>query len=218
MRLPAPPYSSITTAASKPNFSLAGGRSQSQGFSIDGGTAQNMRIGIGQIDTDPPVESLQEVKILTNAFSAEYGSSASGIVVTNTKSGTNQIKGSLYEYLRNQKLDAPNYFAPIVDGQRDKPALRYNVFGGTVGGPIRRDKVFYFFSYEGSRRRDGSIRTLTVPTELQKAGDFSQTYNGRNVLVKMFDPLTGSNEGTARWFAMPSPATASRPRAWTPWP
>ena len=184
-------------SGSKPNFSLAGGRSQSQGFSIDGGTAQNMRIGIGQIDTDPPVESLQEVKILTNAFSAEYGSSASGIVVTNTKSGTNQIKGSLYEYLRNQKLDAPNYFAPIVDGKRDKPALRYNVFGGTVGGPIRRDKVFYFFSYEGSRRRDGSIRTMTVPTELQKAGDFSQTYNGRNVLVKMFDPLTGRNEGTS---------------------
>ena len=92
-----------------------------------------MRIGIGQIDTDPPVESLQEVKILTNAFSAEYGSSACGIVVTNTKSGTNQFKGSLFEYLRNQKLDAPNYFAPVVDGQKDKPALRYNVFGGTIG-------------------------------------------------------------------------------------
>jgi hypothetical protein len=178
-------------SGSKPNFSLGGGRTQSQSFSIDGGTAQNMRIGIGQIDTDPPVESLQEVKIMANAFSAEYGGSAGGVVLTNTKSGTNQIRGSLFEYLRNEKLDTPNYFAPVVDGQKDKPALRYNVFGGTVGGPIRRDQTFFFFSYEGSRRRDGSVRTLTVPTELQKSGDFSQTYNGRNVLVQMYDPLTG---------------------------
>ena len=183
-------------SGSKPNFSLAGGRSQSQGFSIDGGTAQNMRIGVGQIDTDPPVESLQEVKVLSNAFSAEYGSSASGVIVTNTKSGSNQFKGSLFEYLRNQMLDPPNYFAPVVDGKKDKPALRYNVFGGTIGGPIRRDKTFFFFSYEGSRRRDGSIRTMTVPTELQKTGDFSQTYNGRKVLVQMFDPATGRNDGT----------------------
>ena len=183
-------------SGSKPNFSLAGGRSQSQGFYIDGGTAQNMRIGVGQIDTDPPVESLQEVKVLSNAFSAEYGSSASGVIVTNTKSGSNQFKGSLFEYLRNQVLDPPNYFAPIVDGKKDKPALRYNVFGGTIGGPIRHDKTFFFFSYEGSRRRDGSIRTMTVPTELQKTGDFSQTYNGRKVLVQMYDPATGRNEGT----------------------
>ena len=181
---------------SKPNFSLAGGRTQSQGFMIDGGTGQNMRIGVGQIDTDPPVESLQEVKIMSNAFSAEYGGSASGVVIANTKSGTNQIKGSLFEYLRNQRLDAPNFFAPIVDGAKEKPALRYNVFGGTVGGPIRRNRVFYFFSYEGSRRRNGSIRTLTVPTDLQKAGDFSQTINARNVLVRMYDPATGRNEGS----------------------
>ncbi|MFN7935803.1 MAG: carboxypeptidase regulatory-like domain-containing protein [Bryobacteraceae bacterium] len=178
----------------KPNFSLAGGRTQSQMMFIDGGGAQNMRVGVGQIDTDPPVESLQEVKILSNGFSAEYGGSASGVIIANTKSGTNQIKGSLFEYLRNQKLDAPNFFSPIVNGERQKPALRYNVFGGTVGGPIRRDRTFFFVSYEGSRRRDGSIRTLTVPTELQKTGNFSQTFNGRNVLVAMYDPATGRTE------------------------
>ncbi len=181
----------------KPNFSLAGGRTQSQTMFIDGGTGQNMRVGIGQIDTDPPVESLQEVKILSNGFSAEYGGSASGVVIANTKSGTNQIKGSLFEYLRNQRLDAPNYFSPIVDGRRSKPALRYNVFGATAGGPLRRDRTFFFVSYEGSRRRDGSIRTLTVPTERQKSGDFSQTFNGRNVLVAMYDPATGRTEATA---------------------
>jgi hypothetical protein len=71
-------------SGSKPNFSLAGGRTQSQGFFIDGGTGQNMRIGIGQIDTDPPVESLQEVRIMANAFSAEYGGSASGVVIASS--------------------------------------------------------------------------------------------------------------------------------------
>ncbi len=181
---------------SKPNFSLAGGRTQSQGFFIDGGTGQNMRLGIGQIDTDPPVESLQEVKVMANAFSAEYGGSAGGVVIANTKSGTNQIRGSLFEYLRNQALDAPNFFSPIVDGKKTKPALRYNVFGGTVGGPIRKDRTFYFFSYEGSRRRNGSIRTLTVPTQLQKQGDFSQTYNARRILVQMYDPATSRTTET----------------------
>lgn len=184
-------------SGSKPNFSLAGGRTQSQGFFIDGGTGQNMRIGIDQIDTDPPVESLQEVRIMANAFSAEYGGSASGVVIASTKSGTNQLRGSLFEYLRNQKLDAPHLFAPVADGVKQKPSLRYNVFGGTLGGPLRRDRTFYFFSYEGSRRRDGAVRTMTVPSELQKTGDFAQTYNARRFLVQMYDPATSRSEDGA---------------------
>jgi hypothetical protein len=182
--------------ASKPNFSLAGGRTQSQGFMIDGGTAQNMRLGVGQVDTDPPIETLQEVKVLMNAFSAEFGGSAGGVIITTTKSGTNRMRGSVSEYLRNQAFDAPNFFAPIADAKKQKPALRYNVFGGTLGGPIRRDKTFYFFSYEGSRRRDGSVRTLTVPTALQRSGDFSQTFTNRGVLIPIYDPGTGRTEGT----------------------
>jgi hypothetical protein len=179
----------------KPNFSLAGGRTQSQMFWIDGGTGQNMRLGVGQIDVDPPVETLQEVKVMANGFSAEFGGSAGGVIVATTKSGTNQYRGSVFEYLRNQVLDAPNFFSPIVDGKKSKPALRYNVFGGTLGGPIRRDKTFFFFSYEGSRRRDGSVRTLTVPSLLQRQGDFSQTYNVRGALVPIYDPATGRTEG-----------------------
>jgi len=183
-------------SGSKPNFSLAGGRTQSQMFWIDGGTGQNMRLGIGQVDVDPPIESLQEVKVLANAFSAEYGGSAGGVIIATTKSGSNQTRGSLFEYFRNQALDAPNFFAPIADGKKSKPALRYNVFGGTLGGPIRRHKTFFFFSYEGSRRRDGSVRTLTVPSAPQRAGDFSQTYNARAVQVPIYDPATGRTEGT----------------------
>ena len=81
----------------KPNFSLAGGRTQSQMFWIDGGAGQNMRLGIGQIDVDPPVDTVQEVKILSNNYAAEYGGSAGGVIIATTKSGTNQVRGSLFE-------------------------------------------------------------------------------------------------------------------------
>ena len=174
----------------KPNFSLAGGRTQSQMFWIDGGTGQNMRLGIGQIDTDPPVETLQEVKVMSNGYAAEYGGSAGGVIIATTKSGTNQFKGSLFEYFRNNRLDAPNFFSPTSGTQKVKAPLRYNVFGGTLGGPVRRDKTFFFFSYEGSRRRDGAISTLTVPTELQKTGDFSQTLNAQGALIPIYDPAS----------------------------
>ncbi len=180
----------------KPTFSLAGGRSQSQMFWIDGGTAQNMRLGIGQVDVDPPVDTVQEVKILSNNYSAEYGGSAGGVIIATTKSGTNQLRGSLFEYFRHDALDAVDFFAPVVEGRKQKAPLRYNVFGGTLGGPIRRDETFFFVSYEGSRRRTGITRFLTVPTDLQRRGDFSQTLDARGDLVVIYDPATTT--GTAR--------------------
>jgi hypothetical protein len=179
----------------KPNFSLAGGRPQSQMFWIDGGTGQNMRLGIGQIDLDPPVETVQEMKVLANSYSAEYGGSAGGVLIATTKSGTNRFKGSLFEYLRNDKFDAANFFAPTSGTRKQKAPLRYNVFGGTIGGPIRRDKTFFFFAYEGSRRRDGATRSMTVPTDLQKAGDFSQTFNAQGQAIAIYDPTTTRMEG-----------------------
>ncbi|MBI1790087.1 MAG: TonB-dependent receptor [Acidobacteria bacterium] len=179
----------------KPNFSLAGGRTQSQMFFIDGGAGQNMRLGAGQIDLDPPVETIQEVKVMSNSVSAEFGGSNGGVIVATTKSGTNRFAGSLFEYLRNDKLDAPNFFAPISGGRKERAPLRYNVFGGVIGGPVRRDKTFFFFAYEGSRRRDGAIRTLTVPTGAQKSGDFSGTLDARGALIPIYDPATTRAEG-----------------------
>ena len=164
----------------KPNFSLAGGRTQSQNFYMDGGTIQNMRLGIGQVDTDPPVETVAEVKVLTNSYAAEYGGSAGGVIVASTKSGTNRLKGSAYEYFRNEKLDAANFFAPVVNGQKQRSPLRYSVFGATVGGPVwlprykGKDRTFFFFAYEGSRRRDGLTDTFTVPLPEQRHGRFLQ--------------------------------------------
>ena len=177
-------------SGAKPNFSLAGGRTQSQMFWIDGGAGQNMRLGVGQVDVDPPVETVQEVKILANNYSAEYGGSAGGVIIATTKSGSNSFRASGFEYFRHDALDAADFFAPVVDGRKQKAELRYNVFGGTIGGPIRRDKTFFFFSYEGSRRKTGTTRIMTVPTEMQRRGDFSQTFDARGALIVIYDPST----------------------------
>ncbi|MBI4890213.1 MAG: TonB-dependent receptor, partial [Acidobacteria bacterium] len=181
----------------KPNFSLSGGRTQSQNFYMDGGTIQNMRLGIGQVDTDPPVETVAEVKVLSNGFSAEYGGSAGGVIVATTKSGTNQLHGSAYEYLRNEKLDAGNFFAPWVNGQKVRAPLRYNVYGATLGGPVRipklyngRDRTFWFFAWEGSRRSQGDTDQFTVPDSVQRQGNFAQTYAANGSVVPIYDPLT----------------------------
>lgn len=180
----------------KPNFSLAGGRAQSQMFWIDGGSGQNMRLGIGQMDTDPPIELIDEIKVLSNNYAAEFGGSNGGVIIETTKSGSNRFRGSALEYLRNDLLDAPGFFAPVVNNAKIKPKLRYNLFGGTVGGPIRKNKTFFFFDYEGSRRSTGFTSTLTVPTPPQRAGDFSKTTNAAGATVAIFDPASTTASGS----------------------
>lgn len=181
----------------KPNFSLSGGRTQSQNFYMDGGTIQNMRLGVGQVDTDPPVETVAEVKVLSNGFSAEYGGSAGGVIVATTKSGTNQLHGSAYEYLRNEKLDAGNFFAPWDGTKKIRAPLRYNVYGATLGGPVRipklyngKDRTFWYFAWEGSRRSQGDTDQFTVPDALQRQGNFSQTFAANGSVIPIYDPLT----------------------------
>ena len=175
-------------AGNKPNFSLAGGRTQSQMLWIDGGSAQNMRLGVGQMDVDPPVETVEEVKILSNNYAAEYGASAGGVVLETTKSGSNARHGSAYEFLRNDKLDAAGFFAPVVNGVKSIPELRYNIFGATVGGPVRKNKTFFFFGYEGRRLGVGAPLTLTVPTLQQRTGNFSQTTSAAGAVIAIYDP------------------------------
>jgi hypothetical protein len=183
------------TPSGSPSFSLGGGRGRSQMAFIDGGSIQNSRIGNALIDSDLPVDAVAEVKVLTNSYAAEYGASASGVVLETTKSGTNQLHGSAYEYFRNDAMDAPGFFAPIAQGQKVAPELRYNVFGATAGGPIRKGKTFFFFSYEGQRLRSGSSLALTVPTLLQRQGDFSQTFNASGRLIPIYDPATTATSG-----------------------
>src|SRR4029079_14550389 len=98
---------------------------QSQMFWIDGGSGQNMRLGDGQINLDPPVEAGEEIKVMSNNNAAEYGGSAGGIIVATTKSGTNQLHGSVYEYLRNNAMDAPGFLAPGQNGGKGSPTLTH---------------------------------------------------------------------------------------------
>ncbi len=119
----------------------------------------------------PSIEALQEFKIQTNAYSAEFGRSSGAVVNATIKSGTNNIHGAVYEFLRNEALDANNFFLNTTGDP--KPRRARNQFGGAVGGPLIKNKTFWFGDYEGLRDREGIPRTRLVPTAAQKAGLFS---------------------------------------------
>ncbi|HEY8409839.1 MAG TPA: TonB-dependent receptor, partial [Pyrinomonadaceae bacterium] len=119
----------------------------------------------------PSIEALQEFKIQTNAYSAEFGRSSGAVVNATIKSGTNNIHGSLYEFLRNDALDANNFFSNALGAP--KPVRKRNQFGSAVGGPIVKHRTFWFADYEGLREREGVPRVRQVPTAAEKAGLFS---------------------------------------------
>ncbi len=139
----------------------------------------------------PPVDSVGEFKVITNNMSAEHGFRAGAKILVGTKSGSNEIHGTLYEFLRNEKLDGTNFFANRSGA--GKPAYRQNQFGGTVGGPIVKNRLFYFGSYQGTRIRAGQSLTSSVPSqEIARGGNFSlQPAVRRNI----FDPLTLTGTG-----------------------
>lgn len=136
----------------------------------------------------PPADQVQEIAIQTNAFDAEYGHGGGAYVSVTTRSGGNAIHGSVYEYFRNDKLNANNFFSNRAGLGR--PALRFHQFGAAVGGPVWKNRTFWFFNYEGVRNRAPRTVLFTVPTAAQRAGDFSQTLDNRGVLVQIFDPFT----------------------------
>jgi len=121
-----------------PQFTMGGGRSMNQMWHLDGAVVQNMALGVPQHSLNPPAESLQEFRAEAGNYTAEFGRSGNGTIILTTRSGTNQFHGAGYEFLRNDKLDTRTFFAA------QKAPLRYNIFGGSLGGPIRRDKTFFF--------------------------------------------------------------------------
>ena len=133
----------------------------------------------------PSIDAVQEFKVQTSMYSAEFGRNAGGVVNVSVKSGTNRFRGSAYEFLRNQALDARNFFAPIT---QPKPHYVLNQFGGTLGGPVVRDKTFIFASYEGYRERQGQTLTSTVPTIAMRNGNYSG-------LGTIYDPLSTQQNG-----------------------
>jgi hypothetical protein len=162
------------------NFVSNGSRNSTADVVIDGVTTSNFEqnSGIMSATYTPSVEAVEEFKVQQSNFSAEFGFSGASVVNVVTRSGGNDFHGSLYEFLRNDKLDANDWFANR-DGSARAP-LRRNNFGFTIGGPIKKNKTFFFFDYDGLRERSFSSGTAGVPTELERAGNFGEVCSLRD--------------------------------------
>ncbi|HEU5337303.1 MAG TPA: carboxypeptidase-like regulatory domain-containing protein, partial [Terriglobales bacterium] len=146
--------------------SVNGGRGRANNFSVNGGDANDAFVNLPTVQPSP--DSIQEFRVLTNTFDAEYGRNSGSVVNVVTKSGTNRYHGDVYEFFRNKVLNARNYF------ESSTPQFQQNQFGATFGGPIVKDRTFFFTSYEGRRiRRPTTFPVVYVPSAAQRAGNFS---------------------------------------------
>jgi hypothetical protein len=145
--------------------SINGGREQSNGFMVNGSNVEEGKnMGAAVI---PNLDSIAEFRIITNNFEAEYGNYSGGQINVATKSGTNGYHGDLFEFLRNTDLDAKQYFSPFV------PEFKQNIFGGTFGGPIKKDQLFFFLDYQGTRKITSSPNNLTLPSAQDETGNLA---------------------------------------------
>ncbi len=183
----------IGDAQEIPVASMAGGRAFSQGLYVDGGSVQKSGMARAMAELGPMVDSVEEFKVITNNYAAEYGRSAGGVFSAVTKSGTNQFRGSVFHFLRNDALDARNTFS------LNRPPLRYNQFGGTLGGPIRKDKTHFFAGFEETKQSRGSPVILTVPDSAKKSGIFTGLTDNSGNPLQLYNPFT----------TRPSPANPS---------
>jgi hypothetical protein len=159
-------------------ININGARAYSTNMQLDGASMYYGHRGQGLIQ--PPPDAVQELRVVTSGVTAEYGR-GSGSIIAVTKSGTNEFHGSLWNFMRNDALNSRTFFAATV------PKLRYNQFGATAGGPVRRNKAFFFASYQGLEQRSDEVASGAFPpTAAERRGDFSQSPGNRPV-----DPLTG---------------------------
>jgi hypothetical protein len=180
----APLQAGVMPAGQVGPFSVNGQRAQSNNFLLDGGDSNDLAINVPDAVQGFSPDALQEFRILTNTYSADYGRNSGAIVALISKSGTNEYHGNVFEFFRNRSLNATPFFnnaAPTFVGPR-KPQFNVNEFGGTIGGPLHlprfgeggpaiingKDRTFFFFSYLGFRRRQGISQSATVPTQAQR--------------------------------------------------
>jgi hypothetical protein len=175
------------------NFRINGGRGATNEVLIDG--AANTGTYNNQVSAIPQVDAVQEFKVNTSPYAAEFGRTGGGVISFAIKSGGNDYHGTMHEFLRNSVLDA-NGFNANRAGQ-PKPSFKRNQFGFTLGGPILlpklyngRNRTFFFVAYEGLRERSLANFTGSVPTQLEARGDFSQTFDTGGALIRIFDPRT----------------------------
>jgi len=185
---------------------LGGGRNASSEITIDGGSiiVPENNVSIQDTGYQPIADTVAEVAVISNSLSAEFGRTGGGVIAVATKSGTNQIHGSLFEYMRNNSLNA-NSWTNNRNGAR-KVASQQNQFGGSIGGPVwlgklydGRNKTFFFFAEQSQRNRNAANQNATVPLAAWRAGDFSGLMTGeatpRPVII--YDPETFTSNGAA---------------------
>jgi hypothetical protein len=202
------------------NFVSNGGRNATAEVLIDGvaATTYEPNTAINTVLYTPSVDAVQEFKIMQNNYTAEEGFTGNTYVNMVLRSGTNQFHGSVYDFLRNDKLDANNWFTNAANGKI--PPLRRNQYGLTFGGPIKKDKTFFFVDWDGTREHSGSTHNAGVPSAAEKQGDFSEictspsqgnsSFNPiglcKNSDYQLWDPYSGQYvEGTGRVLQTPIP-------------
>ena len=192
------------------NISVNGSSAQNNSYVIDG--LFNRNLWLNTLIMVPTVDSIQEFRVFTSNYSAEYGAAAGAVTIVQTKSGTNELHGRAYEFLRNDKLDANTFFNNRQGLTR--PPFRRNEFGGTLGGPIRRNKTFVFADYQGIRLREPRTIVSTIPTLQEQAmvrtGDFSA------LGATVFDPNTLHPDASGRLIRDPFPGNRILPERLDP--
>jgi hypothetical protein len=181
---------------SNTNFSANGSRNSTSDILIDGATVTTVEqnSGITDLKFSPSVDVVQEFKMQTNFFSAEYGQTGGAVVNMVTKSGTNSIHGTGYYFMRDDKLNANDWFSNRAG--RAIPAFHRDQYGGVVGGPVIKNKTFFFGAYEYTTQESPTSQQQSVPTALQRNGDFSQTFNASGQLMQLYDPFNTTTNGT----------------------
>jgi Carboxypeptidase regulatory-like domain len=168
------------------SLSVGGSRANSTDWLLDG--VDNNELTSGGISILSSIDSLQEFKVLTFNYSAEYGTRAGPAVLLTTKSGSNEFHGTLYEFLRNTDLDAKSFFATSTE------KFNLNQYGGGVGGPIRKNKTFFFIDGEQKDQRHGTTFTGPVPTDAMRMGDYTDNVEGQpNAIGAIYNPYTGAD-------------------------
>src|SRR5262249_47512909 len=177
-------------------FAASGSKAKSE-FLLDG--IPNMGISNVSLSTSP--DAVQEMRVQTSAYDAEFGHSGAAFVNVSTRSGTNQYHGTVYWYLRNDNLNANNFFNNRIGS--GKSEFKQNTYGASFGGPFRipkvyngRDKTHYFFNFEGTQIRGNAFARAVVPTALERSGDFSRSLDRSGRAFTIYDPATTQQQGS----------------------
>jgi hypothetical protein len=190
-------FKSGQTTASSGRPNVNGNREQANNFMLDG--LDNNQVSDNLVGYAPSVDAIQEFNEITNNAPAEFGNFMGAIISATTKSGTNEFHGSAFEFFRNDVLNANSWSNNFKGDAR--PAVRWNNFGGTLGGPVKKDKVFFFLDYQGSRLDTPTrINTTTVYTAAERTGDFSQLLQQPNP-IQLYNPFSTDANGNRAPFA-----------------